>query len=93
MICGSIEPEITTSGFISPTDHGRANALAAQGLVTWVNYPELGRARGQYDQPQFALGSRWMPLEGILAVEEEHADDLVSFLADMDQDWKQRDRT
>jgi hypothetical protein len=59
------------SGFISPTDHGRANALAAQGLVTWVNYPELGRARGQYDQPQFALGSRWMPLEGILAVDAE----------------------
>jgi len=32
-------------------------------------------------------------LEGILAVEEEHADDLVSFLADMDKDWKTRDRT
>src|SRR5207249_5859761 len=27
-------------------------------------------------------------LEGILAVEEEHADDLASFLADMDKDWK-----
>lgn len=32
-------------------------------------------------------------LEGILQVEEEHADDLVSFLSDIDQDWKQRDRT
>jgi bacterioferritin len=32
-------------------------------------------------------------LEGILAVEEEHADDLASFLADMDKDWKRRDRT
>jgi bacterioferritin len=32
-------------------------------------------------------------LEGILAVEEEHADDLSSFLADLDQDWKNRDRT
>jgi bacterioferritin len=34
-------------------------------------------------------------LEGILAVEEEHANDLVSFLADMDKekDWKTRDRT
>jgi bacterioferritin len=31
-------------------------------------------------------------LEGILAVEEEHADDLSSFLADMEKDWKQRDR-
>src|SRR6476659_2392383 len=26
-------------------------------------------------------------LESILAVEEEHADDLVSFLADIDKDW------
>ena len=32
-------------------------------------------------------------LEGILGVEEEHADDLVSLLADMDKDWKRRDRT
>jgi len=31
-------------------------------------------------------------LEGILAVEEEHANDLVSFLADMDKDWKTRER-
>lgn len=59
------------SGFISPTDAGRANALAAQGLVTWINYPELGRARGQYDQPLFALGERWLPLDGILAVDKE----------------------
>jgi bacterioferritin len=32
-------------------------------------------------------------LEGILAVEEEHADDLVSFLSDIEKDWKTRDRT
>jgi len=32
-------------------------------------------------------------LESILAVEEEHADDLASFLADMDKDWKTRDRS
>jgi len=32
-------------------------------------------------------------LESILAVEEEHADDLSSFLADLDKDWKTRDRT
>ena len=31
-------------------------------------------------------------LEEILAVEEEHADDLASFLSDLDQDWKTRDR-
>jgi len=32
-------------------------------------------------------------LESILAVEEEHADDLSSFLADMEKDWTQRPRT
>ena len=32
-------------------------------------------------------------LEGILAVEEEHADDLASFLADLDKDWKTRERS
>jgi bacterioferritin len=31
-------------------------------------------------------------LEGILAVEEEHADDLASFLADIEKDWKTRER-
>jgi len=32
-------------------------------------------------------------LESILAVEEEHADDLSSFLADIERDWRRRDRT
>jgi len=32
-------------------------------------------------------------LEGILQVEEEHADDLASFLADIDKDWKTRERS
>jgi len=32
-------------------------------------------------------------LESILAVEEEHADDLASFLADIEKDWKTRDRS
>jgi bacterioferritin len=32
-------------------------------------------------------------LEGILAVEEEHADDLASFLNDIEKNWKTRDRS
>jgi bacterioferritin len=32
-------------------------------------------------------------LESILAVEEEHADDLSSFLADIEKDWRQRERS
>ena len=32
-------------------------------------------------------------LESILAVEEEHADDMASFLVDIEKDWKTRNRT
>ena len=51
------------------------------------SYTEMIRYVGDDD-----ITTRRM-LEGILAVEEEHADDLSSFLADMEKDWKQRDRT
>jgi hypothetical protein len=59
------------SGALSPTDRAKADRLAAQGLVTWINYPELGRGRGQYDIPEFALDGAWQKLEGILAVDRE----------------------
>jgi len=59
------------SGIISPMDEARANRLALQGLVTWVNYPELGEARGTYDRPTFKLDGHWAPLEGVLAVDQE----------------------
>ncbi len=51
------------------------------------SYTEMIRYIGDND-----ITTRRM-LEGILAVEEEHADDLSSFLADLDKDWKTRDRT
>lgn len=51
------------------------------------SYTEMIRYVGDDD-----ITTRRM-LEGILGVEEEHADDLASFLADMEKDWKQRDRT
>jgi hypothetical protein len=59
------------SGALSPNDHARANRLAVQGLVTWVNFPELGKARGQYDEPWFRLDGKQLPLEGIVAVDHE----------------------
>ncbi len=59
------------SGSISPYDQERANRLALQGLVTWVNYPALGRPHGEYGLPEFALDGRWQPLEGICAVDKE----------------------
>jgi bacterioferritin len=51
------------------------------------SYTEMIRYIGDDD-----ITTRRM-LESILAVEEEHADDLVSFLADMEKDWQGRDRT
>lgn len=51
------------------------------------SYTEMIRYVGDDD-----ITTRRM-LESILAVEEEHADDLSSFLADLDKDWRTRDRT
>src|SRR5688572_31324614 len=59
------------SAWMSPADHARANELALQGLVTWVNYPELGKPRGTYDTPGFGLDGNWQQLEGALAVDRE----------------------
>ena len=59
------------SNALSPGDRQRASYLAAQGLVTWVNYPELGKARGQYDIPEMAVDGSWQTLEGIVAVDRE----------------------
>jgi hypothetical protein len=36
-----------------------------------VNYPELGKARGQYDRPFFQLDGRQQGLEGIVSVDAE----------------------
>jgi uncharacterized protein len=59
------------SGALSPGDRAQANELAAQGLVTWVNFPELGKAHGQYDFPWCSLDGRQIPLEGIVSVDQE----------------------
>jgi uncharacterized protein len=59
------------SGAMSPTDRARANQLALQGLVTWVNYPELGEARGEYGTPELLVDGALQPLEGVIAVDEE----------------------
>jgi bacterioferritin len=50
------------------------------------SYTEMIRYIGENDYTTRRM------LEGILAVEEEHADDLASFLADLDSDFKSRDR-
>ena len=70
------------SGSISPHDHAKANELAAKGLVTWVNYPTLGRGKGGYAIPTFSLDGRPMAMEQALDVE-----------AEVRRAWKQKEGT
>ncbi len=58
------------SGALSPHDRAQANSLAAQGLVTWVNFPTLGKSRGKYGTAEFSLDGRRENLDGVPI--EEH---------------------
>jgi hypothetical protein len=58
------------SGAISPEDTAKANELAAQGLVTWVNYPKLAKNR-PIPQARFFVDGKPQPLEVALEVDEE----------------------
>ena len=59
------------STYMSPEQSSKANYLAAQGLVTWVNFPTLGKPRGNYGVPYFFLDQKPLALEGALAVDIE----------------------
>lgn len=48
---------------ISPYDRDRAGRLAAQGLVTWINFPTLAADQGSYDTPTCAVDGRHVQLE------------------------------
>jgi uncharacterized protein len=52
-------------------DYAKANELAAKGLVTWINYPTLGKGKGGYSAPSFSLDGRPMQMEEALDVEAE----------------------
>ena len=65
------------SGAISPNDAATANRLAAQGLVTWVNYPTLGPERGQYAIPACVLDGSYVQLE-----------EAVNISAQVRSEWK-----
>ncbi len=59
------------AGALSPHDHARANELAAKGLVTWVNYPVLGDARGEHGAAGLTVDGRPVGMEDALDVEAE----------------------
>jgi hypothetical protein len=58
-----------TAGALSAGDAAQANALAAKGLVTWVNYPALRPGQGGYATPTFFLDDQPQPLEEAIDVE------------------------
>jgi uncharacterized protein len=59
------------SMFMSPANYQQANRLAAQGLVTWINYPELGKARTSWIDPTLSVDRAPQALDGVLAVDLE----------------------
>ncbi|HEY4015727.1 MAG TPA: hypothetical protein VGM06_20445 [Polyangiaceae bacterium] len=58
------------AGAMSPHDVELANRMAAQGLVTWVNFPTLGREQGAYELPSCTLDGQPLALD--LAVDVTH---------------------
>ncbi len=56
---------------LSPYDVDRANRLAAQGLVTWVNYPTLGPEQGGATVPSCVLDGATVPLEEAVNVTQQ----------------------
>jgi uncharacterized protein len=48
---------------ISPDNAARANRMAAQGLVTWINFPTLGPEQGGYTIPACVLDGHFVQLE------------------------------
>ena len=59
------------AGSIQPHDAAAANKLAAQGLVTWINFPSLAPGRGKWDIPGCQLDGRYVQLEEAVDVDRE----------------------
>ncbi len=59
------------SGALAPNDVAAANRIAAQGLVTWINFPTLGREQGEYAVPSAMLDGKYVQLEEAVDVARE----------------------
>lgn len=59
------------AGDIHPNDAAAANKLAAQGLVSWVNYPSLAPEQGQYTIPSCMLDGHYTQLEQAVNVSSQ----------------------
>ena len=59
------------AGSIQPHDAAAANKLAAQGLVTWINFPSLAPGRGKWDVPSCKLDGEYVQLEEAVDVDRQ----------------------
>jgi tetratricopeptide (TPR) repeat protein len=59
------------SGALAPNDVAAANRIAAQGLVTWINFPTLGREQGEYTIPAAMVDGHYVQLEQAVDVARE----------------------
>jgi hypothetical protein len=59
------------SGALAPTDVAAANRMAAQGLVTWINFPSLGHEQGGYALPAVSVDGSYVQLEQAVDVTHE----------------------
>jgi hypothetical protein len=59
------------SGAISPESRSRANALAAQGLVTWVNFPTIEQPRITYGLANGWIDKRPVVLDSVTPIDVE----------------------
>ena len=59
------------SAWISPASRAQANALAAQGLVTWVNFPAIEKPKISYGVPAGSVDTRPVALDGVAAIDVE----------------------
>jgi len=59
------------AGSIQPHDAAAAKKLAAQGLVTWINFPSLAPGRGKWDTPSCQLDGQFVQLEEAVDVDHQ----------------------
>ncbi|HQY60542.1 MAG: hypothetical protein IPQ09_21630 [Myxococcales bacterium] len=59
------------AGHVHGPDVAAANKLAAQGLVTWINFPRLAPGQGAYATPSAQLDGRYLELSQVADVSRE----------------------
>jgi uncharacterized protein len=67
--------------FMTPSKRATAQGLAAQGLVTWVNFPELGPSKGKYGHATVKVDY------GTAAVTQANVDDAMNVTHAVRASW------